>query len=135
MISQFQRLSEWMMLEEEPEPVVEEVKKKNELPWYIIREDGLSKMIFDGLTNMVYVVSFFLTCFTLAFNMQPLEITGQTEVVIDVLILLDIITQFVTTRTVRGEQIQSISEIGPLYLKGSFFFDSIACIPGLITLE
>ena len=123
------------MLEEEPEPVVEEVKKKNELPWYIIREDGLSKMIFDGLTNMVYVVSFFLTCFTLAFNMQPLEITGQTEVVIDVLILLDIITQFVTTRTVRGEQIQSISEIGPLYLKGSFFFDSIACIPGLITLE
>ena len=94
-----------MMLEEEPEPVVEEVKKKNELPWYIIREDGLSKMIFDGLTNMVYVVSFFLTCFTLAFNMQPLEITGQTEVVIDVLILLDIITQFVTTRTVRGEQI------------------------------
>jgi len=134
-IAQFQSLSTWMMLEEEPEPMAEEVKKKNELPWYIIRENGLSKMLFDALTNMVYVVSFFLTCFTLAFNMQPLEITSHIEVIIDMLILLDIITQFVTTRTIRGELISNTPRLAQMYFRGSFFWDAIACLPGLFTME
>jgi hypothetical protein len=134
-IAQFQSLSTWMMLEEEPEPMVEEIKKKNELPWYIIRENGLTKKLFDVLTNMFYVASFFLTCFTLAFGMQPLEISGRIEVVIDIIILLDITTQFVTTRTVRGELVSNPTNLAQMYIKGAFFWDAIACLPGLFTME
>jgi len=136
-ISQFQSLSRWMMEPVEEEPTVEETTKKKDRPWYIINENSTSKLIWNAITNIVYVGSFFLTAFTLAFEYQPLRVTKEIEMIIDIFTLLDIFFEFITTRTTRGNRgeitIDSFCQIAPEYITSTFFFDLASCLPGLIT--
>ena len=64
-------------------------------------------------TNLVYVCSFFITTFTLAFRLQHVEITQPLELAIDVIMLLDILSEFVTTRKVDGVLLESFEMIAP----------------------
>jgi hypothetical protein len=74
-ISQFQSLSRWMMEPADEEPQIEETLNKKDRPWYIINENSTSKLIWNAITNIIYVVSFFLTAVTMAFSYQPLRVT------------------------------------------------------------
>jgi hypothetical protein len=71
---------------------------ENNDPWYIIHHDSNSKTIWNMLTNLIYVISFFMTAFTLAFEFDPLEQTRSLELAIDIIMVIDICTEFVTTR-------------------------------------
>ena len=135
MISQFQSLKEWILEPPDSDSEVDEEKKKSQL-WYIIHSDGISKIIWDMFTNIVYVINFFMILYTIAFNIIPLELTWIVELIIDIIQALDIIFEFVTTRYNNdGMKLESFSELAPLYLSGNFVFDLLSCLPGLITLE
>ena len=73
-ISQFKSLSKWMM--EPPDDLQDDkndgIVKKEKTPWYLIREEGIAKLIWDCIINLIYVLSFFLTLFELGFEMEPL---------------------------------------------------------------
>jgi hypothetical protein len=62
--------------------------------------------------------------------------TWQQELVIDIIMVMDIFTEFVTTKPSSSPQkIQNIREIAGPYIKGMFIFDCLACLPGIITFE
>ena len=47
----------------------------------------------------------------------------------------DIVTEFITTRENNGAIVTTVQEISLGYLKATFFFDMMACLPGLVTIE
>lgn len=86
-------------------------------------------------TNVVYMCSFFMTAFTLGFNQETLEETALMEMVIDGLFFLDIVSEFFTTKEIDGVIKEELKPLALSYLQGTFFFDILACLPGLVTLE
>ena len=49
--------------------------------------------------------------------------------------LCDIATEFFTSRMHKGKKITKLKSIAKAYIKSTFIFDILACLPGLITLE
>ena len=57
------------------------------------------------------------------------------ELLLDLIMLFDIMTEFITTKEKDGRKINQIRELTFEYIKTTFIFDIMACLPGLITLE
>ena len=49
--------------------------------------------------------------------------------------LVDISTEFITTRERNGIKIFKVKDIMRSYMKATFIFDIMACVPGLVTGE
>ena len=58
----------------------------------------MSKLIWDMFTNIVYVVNYFMILYTIAFEIAPLKNFWVFEFLIDLIQLMDIMTEFITTK-------------------------------------
>ena len=87
------------------------------------------------LTNIFYMISFFTFPYVLAFNFSTLRQMMVFEFFVDILMVFDIFTEFITTKEREGEILNKFSDLFVSYLKSTFVFDILACLPGLITLE
>lgn len=134
-ISQFQSLKEWILEPPDTESDVEDEKKKKAV-WYIIQSESMTKIVWDMFTNLVYVANFFMILYTIGFALKPLENTWTYEFVIDLIQILDISSEFVTTKYNNdGVLLDTFSELAPVYLKSNFILDVLSCTPGLLTKE
>ena len=86
-------------------------------------------------TNIFYMFSFFTFPYVIAFNFDIMREMQPFEFCVDLIMLGDISTEFITTRTIDGRKINQMKEISYIYMKSRFVFDCMACLPGLITLE
>ena len=86
-------------------------------------------------TNIFYMISFFTFPYVLAFNFATMKELQVFEFFVDLLMVCDIITEFITTKEKEGEILNKFSDLFVSYLKSTFFVDILACLPGLITLE
>jgi hypothetical protein len=74
MIASFVKLSKWIKDEIDEEEIVDEDEPSEyKQPWYIIRHETIGKNIWDMFTNIVYVSSFFIVLFSLAFQNEYLD--------------------------------------------------------------
>ena len=117
------------------EDEVEVVADPTIMKKYIIIADSRNKLIWNMFTNVMYMVSFFTFPFVIAFNFEMMEEMVVFEFFLDLIMLCDIATEFITTRERDGRKITKMQEITFLYMKSTFVFDTMACLPGLITLE
>ena len=96
-------------------------------------------MFWNVFTNIFYMVSFFSFPLVIAFDFKTMKEpeTQIFEFALDLIMLCDIITEFITTKENKedGKQINKVKKLALLYLKSTFVFDIMACLPGLITLE
>ena len=86
-------------------------------------------------TNIFYMLSFFSFPYVIAFNFEPMKSMRFFEFCLDLIMLCDIVTEFITTKEKDGRKITKTNELALKYLKSTFFFDIMGCLPGLITLE
>ena len=103
--------------------------------WFIIESESRNKQIWNMFTNIFYMVSFFNFPYVIAFNFVALESQFVFEIFLDVLLILDISTEFITTREKNGIKVFKVKDIMFSYMKSTFIFDVMACIPGLVTGE
>lgn len=61
-----------------------EEKQTNNRKWYIISKDARAKLIWDLLSSVLLLFSYFLTLYTLAFEMEPLGRNQIMEIALDV---------------------------------------------------
>ena len=102
---------------------------------YIIDSDSPYKLLWNMFTNIFYMVSFFMYPLIISFEFQAFERFRLFELFLDFIMLCDIATEFVTTRNQNGKTINKFNQIASAYIKSTFFFDILACLPGLIALE
>ena len=86
-------------------------------------------------TNIFYMISFFTFPYVIAFNFATMKRMQVFEFFIDIIMVCDIITEFITTKEREGEILNKFSDLFMAYLKSTFVFDIMACLPGLITLQ
>jgi len=81
------------------------------------------------------ISSFFITFFTLAFNNEPVKYNREIEILLDIMQIFDILLSLITTcEGVNGVKERPL-EIIIDYLKSTFIFDALGCLPNLIFLE
>ena len=112
-----------------------ENKGPEEIKWFIIHAESRNKQFWNMFTNIFYMFSFFSFPYTLAFNFEPMSSMLPFEFLLDLIMLCDISTEFITTKEKDGRKITTTKELTMAYLKTTFFFDIMACLPSLITLE
>lgn len=103
--------------------------------WFIIPADSRNKQVWNMFTNIFYMISFFSFPYVIAFNFETMRQMQALEFFVDILMLCDIFTEFITTKEREGEILNKFSDLLVSYLKTTFVFDILACLPGLITLE
>ena len=86
-------------------------------------------------TNIFYMVSFFNFPYIIAFDFESLESQRLFEILLDLIMVVDIAAEFITTREKDGRKIFKVREIALCYIQTTFFFDMMACLPGLVTGE
>lgn len=92
--------------------------------------------MWDVLSSVVLLYSFFLTLFTLAFEVDDMVLNVGTEIILDIFQLTEIILMCVTTRSdADGIEIDTWTAISYAYITDTFIFDIAGCMPGLIMLE
>lgn len=71
-----------------------------------------------------------------AFRDHILNRLKQTEILLDIFFSSELMFMFVTTRNdSEGYEVDQISLIAKDYVRESFIFDAIGCLPGLLTVE
>ena len=86
-------------------------------------------------TNIFYMFSFFTFPYVIAFNFESMRDMQPFEFCVDLIMVCDISTEFITTKEKDGRKINQMKEISYTYMKSTFIWDCMACLPGLITLE
>ena len=86
-------------------------------------------------TNIFYMISFFTFPYVIAFNFATMKELQVFEFFVDLLMVCDIVTEFITTKEKEGEILNKFNDLFVSYLKSTFLVDILACLPGLITLE
>ena len=86
-------------------------------------------------TNIFYMISFFTFPYCIGFDFEPMEEMQPFEFVVDIIMLCDIVTEFITTKEKDGKKFVKFQDIALFYIKATFIFDVTACLPGLFTLE
>ena len=86
-------------------------------------------------TNIFYMISFFNFPLVIAFDFATLEDQRLFEIILDLIMVADIITEFITTRETTQGKLIAMKDISFAYLKSTFIFDILACIPALVTGE
>ena len=84
---------------------------------------------------MFYMVSFFTFPLVIAFDFKTLNDQRIFEVVLDLIMVADIVTEFITTREITAGKLTTFTDISCAYLKSTFIFDVLACVPALVTGE
>ena len=83
------------------------------MPWYLIRHNSRGKIVWNMTTNIIYMVSFFTTSYTLAFALEPLKDTYGYEMIYDIIMLCDIMLEFFTT---SEKELISLPKIAKSYM-------------------
>ena len=112
----------------------EKIDSKGLEAFQIDPESNLN-MIWNSFTNLFYMISFFTGPLILAFEFKTFERQRYFELFLDFIMLCDIATEFFTSRMHKGKKITKLKSIAKAYIKSTFIFDILACLPGLITLE
>ena len=86
-------------------------------------------------TNIFYLISFFNFPYVIAFHFEFFQQQRLFEIALDLIMVTDIATEFITTRENNGAIATTVQEIALGYIKATFFFDMLACLPGLVTIE
>lgn len=82
------------------------------------------------------ISSYFITGFTLAFNNHPAKHNQKVEIILDFMQILDMCLSLVTTFDgVNGVVVEKPLPIIKDYLKSTFAFDCLGCLPNLFYLE
>ena len=91
--------------------------------------------MWNMFTTIFYIINFFNCPYILAFDFELYEKERNFELFLDFIMLCDIVTEFFTSRMHKGKKISKPRKIAIAYMKSTFIFDMLACLPGLITLE
>lgn len=111
-------------------------QKKPPRRWFIVDKEAKWKLAWDLVSSFLLLFSYFLTLYTLSFSVDNQVKKKAIELFLDVFQLFDIILMFVTTRKGEdGELMDVFQAIAPNYLRETFIFDAIGCLPGLIMFE
>jgi len=110
-------------------------KPKYKRLWFIISHDSRYKLIWDVIWSFMLISSFFITFFTLAFNNEPVKYNREIEIFLDIMQIFDILLSFITTCEGVNGIIEKPTEIIADYLKSTFIFDALGCLPNFIYLE
>lgn len=110
-------------------------KPKYKRPWFIISHESRYRLIWDVIWSIMLLFSYFLTCFTLAFNTFPLNYMWKIEILLDIMQLLDISLNFITTCEGTSGVVERPLEIAYTYMRSTFIFDATGCLPNLIMME
>lgn len=85
--------------------------------------------------SSIYLLSVFLTAFTVTFELEPLAEHKSIELTMDFAIIFDICLNFFTGYLTENGYEESIMEIIKHYVFGYFVIDILGCAPGLVTWE
>ena len=86
-------------------------------------------------TNIFYMVSFFTFPLVIAFDFETLDQQRIFEVFLDLIMVADIVTEFITTREITAGKLTNVKDISFAYMKSTFILDVLACVPALVTGE
>ena len=86
-------------------------------------------------TNLFYMVSFFTFPLVIAFDFKTLDQQRIFEVILDLIMVADIVTEFITTREITAGKLTNVKDISFAYIKSTFVLDVLACVPALVTGE
>lgn len=100
--------------------------------WYIIRQENTLPQLWSFLVNTLTVYALFVTPFVLVFT-KVSDMLRPFEMFVDSVFTIDIILNFFKLNENQKES--EMRQYRMDYIKGLFFVDCIACLPGLITLE
>ena len=104
----------------------------HEWKWWIIRSENTLPQMWSIITNFLTIYALFVTPVVVVFPMAG-DYLEDFELFVDVCFAIDIVMSFV--RLEDGKKEEDFRAIRLAYLKSTFVFDCIACLPGLITLE
>jgi hypothetical protein len=111
-------------------------KPKYKRYWFIINHESRYKLLWDVVWSFMLISSYFITFFTLAFNNYPVQYNRPIEIFLDIMQIFDICLSFVTTcEGVNGGLKERPLEITIEYLKSTFIFDALGCLPNLVYRE
>ena len=97
--------------------------------------DFVGKLIWDSIVNFSFMLSFFFIPFVIGTEGVFHGELATVEVIFDVIMFLDIVCTFFTA--IEGDEglIWSPRVIAMKYMFSYFFFDLLAVLPGLFTME
>jgi len=107
---------------------------------FIINKDARIKIWWDLLTNLFYILAYFVVPYSIAFELPNREDSDYEswhllEVVLDIVFLCDMLVTFVTDVDADPGAKVTNKTIALNYMSSYFIFDLLSCIPGLITSE
>ena len=100
----------------------------------IISRTSRIKMIWDLINLILYLFSFFVVPYSIAFGL-PLKSDPnwmKLEISLDIMILIDICANFVTDRDEDPGSVPTNAIIAKRYLRNEFKYDILSCLPDLI---
>ena len=105
--------------------------------WFIIDHNSRNKLFWNMFTNIFYMISFFTFPLVIAFNFETMTEPRVLyfEFCLDLIMLCDIITEFITTKEKEDKTLDTMKTIASAYIQSTFVFDIAACLPGLLTFE
>jgi len=111
-----------------------EIKKKANKS-YFVHPENKYLIAWNFFMNFGYIISFFITPYTLAFNVDPLDDVQGIELFLDFMMLIDIVLTFFTATIIDVKLETDFRKIAWNYIRFYFIFDVLSCVPGLITWE
>jgi hypothetical protein len=103
--------------------------------------NGLTKMIYDGVLNIVFLTNILLTSSVIAFNMHTFDYFFLFEYVVDWIVFSDLILTFFTAFPEKqgsdpnDDEVVYVTSLGKIilnYLKTYFWTDFIGVVPCLV---
>jgi len=113
-------------------------KHETEKKWYesfIIRHNSNFLMFWNVIVDLIYIYTFFVVPYVIAFQIKPLESIRGIETVLDFLMLLAILLNFITERKAGKQIISDQKMLAMKYLTTRFGLDTLATLPSAIVLN
>ena len=102
---------------------------------YVIAKNSRIKLYWDVLNNIMMLISYFLVPLQIAFGGPSTSEMHQLELILDIVVFLDVIFNFITDNQSDPGEIVTNKKIAFRYISSYFIFDVLSFLPGLVTFE
>eukprot|EP00347_Sterkiella_histriomuscorum_P012208 403369479 len=102
----------------------------------LIKQNSTFKIVWEFVIALVFIITFWIIPLNIATLFLPYEDMQSFEILIDFVIILDILVNFISEGvTAEGETIIYLRQSAVMYLKSYFLLDFISVIPLLLSWE
>lgn len=102
---------------------------------YVIAKNSRIKLYWDVINNIFMLISYFLVPYQIAFGGPSTSEMHQLELILDTVVFLDVIFNFITDNQSDPGEIVTNKKIAYRYISSYFLFDVLSFLPGLVTFE